>query len=313
LKLISIFCLSHFTMSTIAAYLELMRFGNPVGAIMVYFPYLYGSLFALSAPNKVTGSKLEAILSTNVILLPAAIMLHSAACSWNDIVDSEIDKKVARTKKRPIPRGAISLHDAYIFTFFEFVTWLGLCHLASLETLLWSLPLLPMSLLYPYSKRFTHYTTLFLSPIIAWAVYAGFVAMDANPRASPAIFGGLTCMFLAECIHENILEMIYAHQDLKDDLKAGISSMAIRFINGPKHALAVFAVMELTFRVATGTLMGFGIWYYAVSCVGSAIVNVWMLVSVNLADASQCWWWFQAGGMMIGCILSLGSLSQLQG
>jgi 4-hydroxybenzoate polyprenyltransferase len=157
-------------MAFFAPYLELMRFGNPVGAVMVYFPYLYGSLVGLSAGNIGSGSKLEAMLSTNIILFPAAIMLHSAACSWNDIVDSEIDKKVARTRMRPIPRGAISLRNAYIFTFAETVIWLALLSLANRQTIIWSLPLLPMFIIYPYSKRFTHLTTLFLSPIIAWAV-----------------------------------------------------------------------------------------------------------------------------------------------
>ena len=300
-------------MSTLTAYLELMRFGNPVGALMVYFPYLYGSLFALSASNKISGSKLDAILDTNAILFPSAIMLHSAACSWNDIVDSDIDKKVARTRKRPIPRGAISLRNAYIFTFVETVICFALLQLASPQTVIWFLPLLPMTIIYPYSKRFTHYTTAFLSPIIAWGVYVGFVAMDANPLSSPAFFGGLTCMFLAECIHENILEMIYAHQDLKDDLKAGISSMAIRFSGGPKRALSLFALTELAFRVATGVLMGFGGFYYVVACIGSALVNTWMLLSVDLADAGQCWWWFLGGGMIIGSILSIGMSSQLWG
>jgi 4-hydroxybenzoate polyprenyltransferase len=240
-------------------------------------------------------------------------LLHSAACSWNDIVDSEIDKKVARTRMRPIPRGAISLRNAYIFTFAETVIWLALLSLANRQTIIWSLPLLPMFIIYPYSKRFTHLTTLFLSPIIAWAVYVGFVAMDADPLASPATFGGLTCMFIAECIHENILEMIYAHQDLKDDLKAGISSMAIRFRSGPKQALTMFALVELAFRIATGYLIGLGNVYYAVACIGSAFVNTWMLSSVDLGDAAQCWWWFQGGGIMIGSMLSVGMLSQLQG
>lgn len=297
-------------MSTLSAYLELMRFGNPVGALMVYFPYLYGSLSALSTLNK---HNWGTVLSKNLVLFPAAIMLHSAACSWNDIVDSEIDKKVSRTKSRPIPRGAISLRNAYIFTFVETIIWLALLSLLPSQTLIWSLPLIPMTILYPYSKRFTHYTTLFLSPIIAWAVYIGYVAMNADPLSSPATLWGLTCMFLAECIHENILEMIYAHQDLKDDLKAGISSMAIRFREGPKKALSFFALTELAFRLASGSFMGFSMAYYVLVCLGSAAVNVWMISSVDLAEAGQCWWWFQGGGMMIGSVLSAGMLFQLQG
>lgn len=300
-------------MPTLHTYLELMRFGNPVGAVMVYFPYLYGSLCALSAPSSKTGTRLQDILGTNLILFLAAVMLHSAACSWNDIVDSDIDKKVARTRSRPIPRGAISLRHAYIFTLVETVMWLVLLQLVSLQTVFWSLPLIPMSILYPYSKRFTHYTTAFLSPIIAWAVVVGVVAMHADPLSSPGFFWGLICMFLAECIHENMLEMIYAHQDLKDDVKAGIHSMAIRFRGGPKRALAVFALLELCFRIITGILMKFGNFYYAIACAGSAVVNIWMLFSVNLADASQCWWWFQGGGLMIGSILSVGMILQLLG
>ena len=103
-------------MGTFAAYLELMRFGNPIGALMVYFPYLHGSLFAFVARGE-HGNRLNDFLSTQLLLLPASIMLHSAACSWNDIVDSDIDKKVSRTRLRPIPRGAISLRNAYVFTY----------------------------------------------------------------------------------------------------------------------------------------------------------------------------------------------------
>ncbi|KAH8594229.1 UbiA prenyltransferase family [Bisporella sp. PMI_857] len=298
-------------MGTFAAYLELMRFGNPIGALMVYFPYLHGSLFALAAPSELRSGKLEGFLSTNAILLPASIMLHSAACSWNDIVDSDIDKKVSRTRSRPIPRGAISLRNAYIFTFLEFVVWLGLCRWISPQTLAWSFPLLPMSVIYPYSKRFTNYTTLFVSPIIAWAIYIGSVAQGADPSPTTTLFWGLTFMFLAECIHHNTVETIYAHQDLKDDLKLGVASMAVRFRSNPKRALAVFALIEMVFRIAMGILMEFGGFYYVVVVLGTTIVNTWMIASVDLADPSQCWFWFQGGGLMVGTILTGGMLFQL--
>jgi 4-hydroxybenzoate polyprenyltransferase len=286
------------TMAFLAPYLELMRFSNPIGALMVYFPYLHGSLAALFISDASGGSKLEGFWSTNLSLFSAAIIGHSMACSWNDIVDSEIDKKVARTRSRPIPRGAISLRTALFFTFAECIIWLALCLSTCLQTLIWCLPLLPMSIIYPFSKRFTHYTTIFLSPIIAWAVYVGFVSMRVDPFASKATFWGLTCIFLAEAIHHNVLEMIYAHQDLKDDLKVGLGSMAVRFRFGPKRALAMFALLELAFRVTTGVLIGFEGVYYALACVDTAAAKVWMLIDVDLANSGSCWWWFQGGGLM---------------
>ncbi|KAI9673566.1 MAG: hypothetical protein M1822_009936 [Bathelium mastoideum] len=148
-------------LETIGPYFELMRLSNPVGSLMIYFPHLFGSLVALSDQRF-----LHRFLLVNSICIPALIMLHAASCSWDDIIDTNLDRQVIRTRARPMARGAISVKNALIFTSMETLLWLALlrpiCH-----PFWWTAPLIPSTMMYPYVKRLTNYPSLTLGPIIA--------------------------------------------------------------------------------------------------------------------------------------------------
>ncbi|KAI9661831.1 MAG: hypothetical protein M1821_009070 [Bathelium mastoideum] len=297
-------------------YLELMRLSNPVGSMMIYIPHLLGCLLALGIQRP--HDALYKLLTANLVFVPASAMLHATGCSWNDIVDADLDRQVARTRSRPMARGAISLGNAYRFTALEAVVWLGLLYLLSLEAVLWSLPLIPATMLYPYAKRYTSYPSLTLGPIIAWGTILGFIAMDLNLVASqelPAyrVRGALLSLFAACSVHVSLMDMVYTHQDLKDDTKVGILSMARRFRDYPKRAMSIIAATHVWLLYMACSLVQFSSFWTTVACLVPLISDAWMIVAVDLADGAECWWWFQAGTMMTGPALTVGLLGQALG
>jgi 4-hydroxybenzoate polyprenyltransferase len=304
--------------STIKPFIELMRVSNPVGSLLVYFPHLIGSLFAACCVPSNDGVTTARLMVTSMVLLPASALLHGAGCSWNDIVDADLDRLVARTKNRPIPRGAISMRQAYLFTAAETLTWLCILWMLTERLLLWSLPMVFLVGVYPYAKRFTNYPSVVLGFVLAYGLFLGCVSMDIDPieiflHGSPSTLAATVCLFMTYTLVVTSVDMVYAYQDLADDLKAGIRSMAVTFRGYPKLALSASAAAQLILLTYSGQLMEFSDVYTAIACAGFAGANAWMIWSVDLKSSMQCWWWFQYGSMMMGSILSLAMLAEYTG
>ena len=299
-----------------APYFELMRLSNPVGTLLTFFPHLFGSLYAAYASQPPIA--LHTVVVTNLVFLPAACILHSAGCSWNDIIDADLDRQVARTRSRPMARGAISPRNGYIFTVAEFLVWLAILSQLSVQCVLWGLPLVFLVVLYPYAKRITHYPQVVLGFTLSWGTLIGCVSMGVNPisvvmERSSSVSWALICIISSYIVWTTIIDMIYAHQDLQDDIKAGILSMAVRYKEYPKPTLWVLAGTQVGLLVSTGLLMGFGPVYMTGTCVGSASLLICMIWEVDLKDSSQCWWWFQYGSMIMGTIIAMGMFGEYLG
>ena len=125
-------------------------------------------------------------------------------------------------------------------------------------------------------------------------------------EGSPAALNALLSLFAAYTLCVTSVDMIYAHQDLSDDLKAGVRSMAVTFRGYPKLTLAASAAAQLVLLAYAGQLMQFSGVYFAVVCGGIVAANTWMIWSVDLDDSGECWWWFQSGSILMGTVLSLG-------
>jgi len=134
---------------------EVSRLNNPAGSMNIFFACFFGLMLAsrLSTPMM----EWMPLVRITLGLLISAFLFHSWACVWNDIVDADLDKQVERTKYRPLPRGAVSFHDAYFLCAAEALVWAASLWLLSPQTLLWALPFGGLFLLYPFCKRFTNY------------------------------------------------------------------------------------------------------------------------------------------------------------
>lgn len=293
--------------STWTPYAQLMRLDRPAGFYAFYVPYLiglgYGACLSQSVPSP------GYLLSRSSLFLVYCVILRGAACAWNDNVDQEFDRQVARTRLRPIARGAVSTTQGHIFT---------LALLLAQIPILMILPVLctyhaiPMNLLfgaYALMKRITYYPQFFLGFPFAWAILMSCAALDVDPIGHLRIIP-TTSLFIANISWTMIYDTIYAHQDIRDDIKAGVKSMAIRFANSTKELTATLATIQVALLCYTGWQIGLSPVYFIFTCGGTAIALGAMIGIVDLKEPSSCAWFFHHGFWYIGGSITTGFVAE---
>ncbi|KAG9200963.1 Para-hydroxybenzoate--polyprenyltransferase, mitochondrial precursor (PHB:polyprenyltransferase) [Epicoccum nigrum] len=246
---------------------ELMRIPKPVGIFSVFFPNLYGFLFVRVVEGDNGHSAQQTLLIQLPILFFSALIVRSAGCVWNDIVDMDLDRLVERTRTRPLPRGAISPAAAQWLAFFLYAIWIGTLRVLLPTTqalFVYGAPLTVLVIAYPYMKRITNYPQIWLGFTLAFGVFLGgtiagfdifqFMA-DANKLDFKLLDGrayGLMLLHLAYVVFSIIADTIYAFQDCKDDEKAGIKSMALSLSGQTKPALWVLTHAQVILLMLTG-------------------------------------------------------------
>lgn len=319
-------------------YGELARIHRPTGIFLIYFPHLFGSLFvACSTKHGVVSPAF--LLRQNALLLLFSAMLRSAICSWNDTLDREIDAQVERTRLRPLPRGAVTPTQAHIYTII--LTSLSFACLYALPETTWvvSVPYLLFNWIYPFAKRFTDFPQVVLGIMIALAFPVGLSATDptsweedvsrfvvswdhlqyshwasvlnALSRDRRAL--GMTAFFIANACWPVVYDTVYAQMDAKDDAKAGVGSVAVRFRGRIKTLLSVVSVVIVSSLLASGHCMGFGQGYAAVAGGGTAAALSYMIGSVDLSKASECSWFIESGSWLVHSTIAGGLLVEYLG
>jgi 4-hydroxybenzoate polyprenyltransferase len=217
-------------------YAMLARLDRPVGIWLLYLPCLIGLAF-----QRLSGGLFLADLGWAVLFFIGAATMRGAGCTWNDITDRDFDAKVARTALRPIPSGAVSVKQAYLFLLAQlgvsFVVWLLLPGDAKLTALL-SLPLVAV---YPYAKRVTWWPQAWLGLTFNWGVLVGAATASLITGPVYVLYFGLALWTVA-------YDTIYALQDREDDALIGVRSTARLF--GKRAVLISFC-----FHIGAATLI----------------------------------------------------------
>ncbi|KUI73671.1 4-hydroxybenzoate polyprenyltransferase, mitochondrial [Cytospora mali] len=310
-------------------YIQLARLSPPAGLFLIYFPHFFGGVLGAT----VTNASLGMAARTGLVLLAGSFFLSNAAHAWNDIVDEPIDRAVARTRKRPIVRGAVSQRAAVLFAVSQAVGALSVL-LAFLPTgsLWFALPNIAAITYYPLAKRHTHFAQIVLGVCLAWGVFIGSVAFGHEPFAfghfklaagkgpnpqglyvgyeTAYVDVGALSLFVACVLWTAIYDSVYAHQDVEDDVKLGLKSMAVLLRGHIKPALGLMLAAMLSSLAFCGHRFGFGLLYYVFSMTGPSLVLGAMTLRVDLQSSASCWWWFKHGFWAVGWSISLGFLTQ---
>ncbi|KAI1293194.1 UbiA-domain-containing protein [Xylaria venustula] len=300
-------------------YAQLMRIDRPGGLYAFYFPYLiglsYSACIASHAPDPLT------LLSFVVILLPFNIVLRGAACTWNDTVDQDFDRRVARCRHRPVARGAVSTAAAHLFTTLQ----LALLYPATM--LCFPGACMPHFLImvllfgvYALMKRVTYYPQVVLGVPFAWAVFFCVAALDMEPISFtlPFLYGyfgqnhggdlaevegkakATLALFGANILWTITYDTIYAHQDVTDDAKAGVKGMALKFRQSTKLLAGVLSTAQVGLLVMCGLWAGFGTLYFLVTVGGVSISLGYYIYDVNLESPESCGKWFHDQFWIVG-------------
>lgn len=287
-------------------YAQLMRLDRPGGFYAMYVPYLVGVAYAACiAPQTPTPSEL---LRLAVLLVPLSILSRGVACTWNDNVDQQFDRQVARCRHRPIARGAVSTTQANVFTLALFL----------LETLLFAfLPVdcathlaitTALFLVYALMKRITYYPQVVLGLPFAWAILFAIVALGMDPfqyQVAPTM-----ALFMANVVWTITYDTIYAHQDIADDEKAGVKGMALRFRGSTKSLASALSIIQVGLLFLCGVWAHFGVAYFVGTVGGVAASMAYYIVDVDLSSPEHCGQWFHDQFLIVGAGFLAGLLSE---
>ncbi|RAL17391.1 4-hydroxybenzoate octaprenyltransferase [Aspergillus homomorphus CBS 101889] len=302
-------------------YAELMRLDRPAG----YFAFIWHYLIGIGFGAALISPRLSpiTIAGATIYLGVWVIVLRGAVCTVNDNLDQEFDRQVARTRWRPIARGAVSTTQANLFAATQFVILAVMavkCPFrqspeATAIPVYATLTAVILSV-YPLGKRVTDMPQLILGVGFAAAIpYAaamvGLDPFDLDGRGvltqdeSHSLATSCLSLCVACAIWTVIFDTIYAHQDREDDIKAGVRSLAVRLGDNTKLACAVMTTAQVALLVFTGVQCQFSSVYF-VSCAGVALALTVMLVKVDLRSAASCAWCFGKGTGIVGVILLAG-------
>ncbi|KAK0705901.1 UbiA prenyltransferase family-domain-containing protein [Lasiosphaeria miniovina] len=289
-------------------YVQLTRLSPPAALALIYFPHFFGALLAAI----LRGSPVAAVLRACAVLLVGSFFFSNAAHAWNDLVDAPLDAAVARTRTRPIPRGAISPRAAFVFTATQAVGAAAVLLLFPdpAGAACYALPNMLATAYYPWAKRHTHFAQLVLGACLAWGVVVGCVAMGYEPFAASPLGVSVLCLWVACMLWSAIYDTIYAHQDVKDDAALGLKSLAVLFRRRTKPVLWLAQAAMGGLLAACGVSAAMAVPYYIVALGGCALSLGAMVACVDLADPASCWWWFRYGFWGAGLSIAGGLLSE---
>ena len=299
---------SSYLRASVAPYIQLARLDKPVGVLYLYFPCLIGTLFAASLAQPVKSP--SELFAVNITLLAISVVMRGGGCSWNDTVDQDVDRLVERTRHRPLARGALSTSTAHMCTLCQLLAVLALQVLLLPPSCLHTSILFIVAIgVYPYMKRVTDYPQLFLGIPASWGIVIAFPALSLDSLSSNKSGIATASLLLANFAWMVLSDMCYAFQDLKDDIKAGVRSMAVKHQHHPKIVLSLLAflqvgslLMALCFMEADRFCF---VWVFV-----DALTVAGMIFKVDLEDPVSCGWWFKSGCLMVNGTIVVAFLSE---
>ena len=288
--------------------MELIRFSKPAGTLYLYLPALSSTLLAASL-LKPTPPPVE-VFKISLLFCLGSVVFRGAACTWNDILDQDIDRCVTRTRNRPLARRAISTRSALLFNAVQTVLGSALLFCFPVQCLYYGIPSIVLIALYPLGKRFTDYPQVILGFTWAYGFVMGFVAMGLDPLSHGEVLPLVASLYGSGMAWTILYDTVYAHQDIRDDKREGVRSIAIRFESCAKPFLSCLCFTQVLLLLLSGYLSNAGPSFY-LGCTGAAISGVVMILTVELGNPEDCAWWFHRGSWFFtGGSIAMGCLGQ---
>ena len=261
-------------MSIIKKFFLASRYDKPHGILLLYFPCIWGI-------------NLNDINTTNDIFLYfiffiGACGMRALGCLWNDFNDKDFDIKVKRTKSRLIASKKITNKTIVIFCFINGCIGSVPLYFIPINSIITSLSILPIIIIYPFMKRFTWWPQLWLGICFNWGVLVGFSVYDYN------LFNLELILFYVGSVFFTIgYDTIYGFQDIKDDEKIGIKSTSIKFKSNAKLFLFIIYFIAFSFWTSSLVLLHNSILTLAIFIFLCLLILIKVLLT-NTKEPNEC-------------------------
>ena len=264
-------------MEKINLFIELTRLKKPIGFMLLFWPCAWGLTLGYDFSNNIN---LYFFYLTLFFL--GSVLMRSAGCIVNDIIDKEFDKKVERTKNRPIASGKISIKISLFYTSI-------LCMLAFLVlinfnsfTIFLAIGSMPLAFAYPLMKRYTYWPQLFLGITFNYGLILGWTSINENLDIIPII------LYIGAIFWTLGYDTIYGFQDIKDDEIIGIKSTSIKFKNNSNIFLFLCYSILFISLIILGILMNFNNLYFLSLIIPFFHLFFFQIKNIEIKNSVNC-------------------------
>ena len=256
-------------------YLRLARLDRPIGSWLLMIPCWWSvALAAMAARERVN-------LWHGALFFIGAFAMRGAGCTWNDIVDRDLDARVERTRSRPIPSGQVSVGAAAIFLVLQALVGLAVLLQFNRFTVFVGFASLAVVAIYPFMKRVTYWPQIVLGLAFSWGALMGWPATFARlDLPAYLLYAGAICWVIG-------YDTIYAHQDREDDALIGIKSTALLFRERTKPMLVVFYSLAVVLIAIAGWSASAGL-VFAIGLLAFAAHLAWQIKRLDVNDPLRC-------------------------
>ena len=264
-------------MNQLNLFIELTRLKKPIGYMLLFWPCLWGLTLVYDfSQNK------NIYFFYSILFFLGAVLMRSAGCIVNDVLDRKFDKLVVRTKDRPIASGKISiklsLFYAAILCLLAFIVLINF----NLFTILLALASMPLAFTYPLMKRYTYWPQLFLGVTFNYGLILAWTSISGNINLIPIIF------YIGAIFWTLGYDTIYGYQDIKDDEIIGLKSTSSKFKGTAKIFLIICYSFLLISLLTGGYLMNFSLYYFLFLLIPSLHLFLYQIKTFDLKNPSVC-------------------------
>ena len=281
-------------------FIELTRLNNPIGYMLLFWPCLWGLTLVYDFNGEIV-----TYFKYLILFFLGSIIMRSAGCIVNDITDKEFDKKVQRTKNRPVASGKISVKLAWFYTltlcFFAFLILINF----NLFTIILAIGSIPFAFTYPLMKRFTYWPQFFLGITFNYGIILGWVSINDSLNLAPVI------LYIGAIFWTLGYDTIYGFQDIKDDEIIGLKSTSIKFKKKPSLFLISCYLITITCLLAIGIIMKFNFIFYIFLTIPFLHLFFYQIKNLNIGVSENCSKIFKSNnvlGFLIFINLLLGKI-----
>jgi 4-hydroxybenzoate polyprenyltransferase len=256
-------------------YLRLARLDRPIGSCLLLLPCWWSlGLAAVQAGEPVN-------VWHAILFFVGAFAMRGAGCTWNDIVDRDLDGLVERTRSRPIPSGQVSVAAAAAFLGVQALIGLAVLMQFNRFAIATGIASLAIVAVYPFMKRVTYWPQIFLGLAFSWGALMGWAAAFGRlDWPAYLLYAGAISWVIG-------YDTVYAHQDREDDALIGIKSTALLFRERTKPVLVVCYVLAVMLIAAAGWSAGAGL-IFALGLLAFAAHLAWQIRRLDIDDPALC-------------------------
>jgi 4-hydroxybenzoate polyprenyltransferase len=281
-------------MNQVKVFIDLVRLKKPIGFMLLFWPCAWGLTLAYDFSKN-----LNDYFFYLTLFFLGAVFMRSAGCIVNDILDKEFDKKVFRTKNRPIASDQVSIKLAIFYIILLcFLALLVLLNFNIYTTIL-ALVSMPLAFTYPLMKRFTYWPQLFLGITFNYGLILGWTTIKGQIDIVPILF------YIGAIFWTLGYDTIYGYQDIKDDEIIGLKSTAIKFKSNPYIFLISCYSIFLFLLISTGYLMDLNKLFFLFLITAFIHLFYFQIKRLSINDPTSCLQIFKSNNFL-GLLIYVG-------